>query len=134
MSTASSRVVVDLDVSGPTISRHLYGHFAEHLGRCIYGGFYVGADSDLPNEGGIRSIYWLILGFTGFIFLLVEVALVVFIVRYRSRGRGREVEGPPALGAQRRARIVVHATDADGVRVHTNGYGGEWLPGLLYIG
>ena len=51
-----------------------------------------------PNEGGIRSIYWLILGFTGFIFLLVEVALVVFIVRYRSRGRGREVEGPQVIG------------------------------------
>ena len=27
-----------------------------------------------PNESGIRSIYWLILGFTGFIFLLVEAA------------------------------------------------------------
>ena len=51
-----------------------------------------------PNEGGIRSIYWLILGFTGFIFLVVEVALVVFIVRYRSRGRGREVEGPQVIG------------------------------------
>ncbi|MEW9551913.1 alpha-N-arabinofuranosidase [Nonomuraea sp. NPDC050783] len=46
--------VINLDVTGPVISRHLYGHFAEHLGRCIYGGFYVGEDSDLPNEGGIR--------------------------------------------------------------------------------
>jgi len=46
--------VIDLDVPGPAISRHLYGHFAEHLGRCIYGGFYVGEDSDLPHEGGIR--------------------------------------------------------------------------------
>ena len=49
-----ARVVIDLDVPGPTINRHLYGHFAEHLGRCIYGGFYVGEDSDIPNEGGIR--------------------------------------------------------------------------------
>ncbi|WP_020392270.1 alpha-N-arabinofuranosidase [Kribbella catacumbae] len=55
MSNASaSRVVIDLDVPGPTISRHLYGHFAEHLGRCVYDGFYVGESSDLPNEGGIR--------------------------------------------------------------------------------
>ena len=37
--------VLDLDLPGPTISRHVYGHFAEHLGRCIYGGFYVGEDS-----------------------------------------------------------------------------------------
>jgi alpha-N-arabinofuranosidase len=47
-------VVVDLDVTGPTISKHLYGHFAEHLGRCIYGGFWVGEDSPIPNEGGLR--------------------------------------------------------------------------------
>ena len=51
---APTRAVIDLDVPGPTISRHLYGHFAEHLGRCIYGGFWVGEDSDIPNEGGIR--------------------------------------------------------------------------------
>ncbi len=30
-----ARVVIDLDLPGATISRHLYGHFAEHLGRCI---------------------------------------------------------------------------------------------------
>ena len=46
--------VLDLDLPGPTINRHVYGHFAEHLGRCIYGGFFVGEDSELPNEGGIR--------------------------------------------------------------------------------
>lgn len=51
---STARAVIDLDVPGPTISRHLYGHFAEHLGRCIYGGFWVGEDSDIPNEGGIR--------------------------------------------------------------------------------
>lgn len=50
----SLRAVIDLDVEGPRISKHLYGHFAEHLGRCIYGGFYVGEDSAIPNEGGIR--------------------------------------------------------------------------------
>lgn len=54
MTTTFARAVIDLDVPGATISRHLYGHFAEHLGRCIYGGFWVGEDSDIPNEGGIR--------------------------------------------------------------------------------
>lgn len=54
-----ARIVIDLDVTGPVISRHLYGHFAEHLGRCIYGGFYVGEPEQsnagpIPNEGGIR--------------------------------------------------------------------------------
>ena len=50
-----ARVVIDLDLPGPTISRHIYGHFAEHLGRCIYGGFYVGEDSPIPNTRGIRN-------------------------------------------------------------------------------
>ncbi|GAA4913456.1 alpha-N-arabinofuranosidase [Nesterenkonia rhizosphaerae] len=52
-STASA--VVNLDVPGPTISRHLYGHFAEHLGRCIYEGFWVGEESSIPHVDGIRS-------------------------------------------------------------------------------
>ncbi|BCJ47890.1 alpha-N-arabinofuranosidase [Actinoplanes ianthinogenes] len=46
--------VINVDLDGPRINRHLYGHFAEHLGRCVYGGFYVGEDSGIPNEGGIR--------------------------------------------------------------------------------
>ena len=33
----------------------IYGHFAEHLGRCIYDGFYVGEDSDIPNVRGMRT-------------------------------------------------------------------------------
>ena len=36
------------------ISREIYGHFSEHLGRCIYQGIYVGADSPIPNIHGIR--------------------------------------------------------------------------------
>lgn len=39
----------------PVISRHIYGHFAEHLGRCIYGGFYVGPESEIPNIEGLRT-------------------------------------------------------------------------------
>jgi alpha-N-arabinofuranosidase len=54
MPTSTARIVIDLDVTGPTISRHLYGHFAEHLGRCIYGGFWVGEDSPIANAGGLR--------------------------------------------------------------------------------
>ena len=50
----TTTAVINLDVPGPTISRHIYGHFAEHLGRCIYGGFWVGEDSEIPNEGGLR--------------------------------------------------------------------------------
>lgn len=51
-----------------------------------------------PNGDRIDDIYWLVLGITGAVFLLVEIALVVFIVRFRSRGRGREIEGPQIRG------------------------------------
>ncbi|WP_337059867.1 alpha-N-arabinofuranosidase [Kineococcus sp. G2] len=48
------QAVLDVDLPGPRINRHLYGHFAEHLGHCVYGGFWVGEDSEVPNEAGIR--------------------------------------------------------------------------------
>lgn len=36
------------------ISRYIYGHFSEHLGRCIYEGLYVGENSQIPNKNGMR--------------------------------------------------------------------------------
>lgn len=37
------------------INPEVYGSFAEHLGRCIYNGIFVGKDSDIPNTDGIRN-------------------------------------------------------------------------------
>ncbi len=38
------------------ISKHIYGHFAEHLGRCIYNGIYVGEENKIvPNTDGVRN-------------------------------------------------------------------------------
>lgn len=37
------------------INPEIYGHFSEHLGRCIYNGIYVGEDSSIPNVRGIRT-------------------------------------------------------------------------------
>ncbi|MEP6976478.1 MAG: cytochrome c oxidase subunit II [Thermoleophilia bacterium] len=54
-----------------------------------------------PNADRIRDSYWLILGFTGAVFVLVESALVVVILRFRGRGRPREVEGPQIHGSTR---------------------------------
>ena len=55
-------------------------------------------DADSPSAERIRDIYWLLVGVGAFIFLLVTVPLLVFIVRYRSRGRDRAVEGPQVRG------------------------------------
>ena len=37
------------------INKDIYGHFAEHLGRCIYNGIFVGKNSKIPNVNGMRS-------------------------------------------------------------------------------
>ncbi len=37
------------------ISKDIYGHFSEHLGRCIYNGIYVGENSEIPNINGMRT-------------------------------------------------------------------------------
>lgn len=41
--------------TGETIPAAIYGQFSEHLGRCIYGGLWVGKDSKVPNVEGYRA-------------------------------------------------------------------------------
>ena len=48
-------LTINVDPGRHMISKDIYGHFAEHLGRCIYGGFWVGPDSPIPNTRGIRD-------------------------------------------------------------------------------
>jgi alpha-N-arabinofuranosidase len=50
-----NRIVVGAAGTGIKIDRNIYGHFAEHLGRCIYEGIWVGEDSPIPNIRGIRK-------------------------------------------------------------------------------
>lgn len=52
MSDAALRVWPALPKA--TIRPELYGHFAEHLGRCVYEGIWVGAKSRVPHENGVR--------------------------------------------------------------------------------
>jgi cytochrome c oxidase subunit II len=54
-----------------------------------------------PNATHIQHAYWLIFGFTAAVFVLVESLLVIFIVKYRSRGRPRAVEGAQVHGHPR---------------------------------
>ncbi|MFZ0429789.1 MAG: alpha-N-arabinofuranosidase [Acidobacteriota bacterium] len=51
----TNKLIVDADQGQHTINPNIYGHFAEHLGRSIYGGIYVGEDSPIPNTHGIRN-------------------------------------------------------------------------------
>jgi alpha-N-arabinofuranosidase len=52
---AQNKLTVNADQGRETISKHIYGHFSEHLGHCIYGGYWVGEDSPIPNTRGIRN-------------------------------------------------------------------------------
>lgn len=49
-----STIKINTTVNKSKIDRNIYGHFAEHLGRCIYEGIWVGEDSKIPNTRGMR--------------------------------------------------------------------------------
>ena len=52
---SKTHIVVNADLGKEKISRHIYGHFSEHLGHCIYGGYWVGEDASISNTRGIRN-------------------------------------------------------------------------------
>jgi alpha-L-arabinofuranosidase len=56
-STVSYKATVAIRLDQPrwTINRNIYGHFAEHLGRLIYEGLWVGEQSPIPNTRGLRN-------------------------------------------------------------------------------
>ena len=52
----SATLTVDTEAGEHEISRHIYGHFAEHLGRNIYDGFFVGEENKvISNTAGVRN-------------------------------------------------------------------------------
>src|SRR5438132_12968851 len=56
-STEPSRasLIIHADQPKGTINRNIYGQFAEHLGRLVYGGLWVGEDLPIPNTRGLRN-------------------------------------------------------------------------------
>ena len=52
---AQSKLTLHTEQAESKINKEIYGHFAEHLGHCIYGGIYVGENSDIPNVRGFRD-------------------------------------------------------------------------------
>ncbi len=52
---AQNDISIQVDKGKDIINKNIYGHFAEHLGHCIYGGLYVGDNNTkIPNKDGIR--------------------------------------------------------------------------------
>ena len=50
-----NKIIIKEDAGKIKIDKNIYGHFAEHLGNCIYGGFWVGENSKIPNIRGLRK-------------------------------------------------------------------------------
>jgi alpha-L-arabinofuranosidase len=50
-----AKIIINTDIKKGKINKNIYGHFSEHLGRCIYEGIWVGKDSPIPNTDGIRN-------------------------------------------------------------------------------
>ena len=50
-----AKLYINPNVKLSTINKDIYGHFSEHLGRCIYEGLYVGENSEIPNINGMRT-------------------------------------------------------------------------------
>lgn len=50
-----SRLIINTAEKKDRINKNIYGNFSEHLGRCIYGGIFVGEDSKIPNTNGMRN-------------------------------------------------------------------------------
>lgn len=52
----SQRVKIRADSEIGLVRPELHGHFAEHLGACVYGGIWVGRGSPIPNVNGYRKL------------------------------------------------------------------------------
>ena len=50
-----NQLFINTKVTKGHIRKEIQGNFSEHLGRCIYGGVYVGENSDIPNVNGMRT-------------------------------------------------------------------------------
>jgi alpha-N-arabinofuranosidase len=55
MNAQQNTITLNPEKATTIINRNIYGHFAEHLGHCIYEGIWVGEKSSVPNTRGIRN-------------------------------------------------------------------------------
>lgn len=55
MGIKMTKLYINPNIKKGHINKEIYGHFSEHLGRCIYEGIFVGENSSIPNTNGMRN-------------------------------------------------------------------------------
>jgi len=55
MAAEKHRITIRPEILLGKIAPAVYGHFIEHLGKCVYDGIWVGEESEIPNVRGIRK-------------------------------------------------------------------------------
>jgi alpha-N-arabinofuranosidase len=56
LSGQTAKLTLHIPDAKTIINKNIYGHFAEHLGHCIYDGIYVGdSNTVIPNTEGVRN-------------------------------------------------------------------------------
>jgi cytochrome c oxidase subunit II len=71
------------------------------VARLIAASGLTPVDPDSPNTERIEDLYWFVGFWAALVLLSVAVPLVIFVARYRSRGRSRAIEGPQVHGSTR---------------------------------
>jgi cytochrome c oxidase subunit II len=71
------------------------------VARLITASGLTPVDPDSPNTERIEDLYWFVGFWAALVLLSVAVPLVIFVARYRSRGRSRAIEGPQVHGSTR---------------------------------
>ncbi len=99
MNAAASPLHLSIATDCPEtrIPRELYGHFAEHLGTCIYGGIWVGEDSAIPHTRGLRTDV-----------LTALKQLSIPVLRWPGGCFADEYHWQDGIGPERRAMINNH--------------------------
>ena len=69
-------------------------------GTALAGNGGIAPPAETPQADRIQDLHWLLLGITGVIFLLVEGALIAFVIRFRNAA-GRDLEGSQIRGHTR---------------------------------
>ncbi len=108
--SATGTLTVQANAPGPIINRDIFGQFAEHLGRGIYGGVWVGRDSKIPNVRGIRSD---VVG--------ALRAIKVPVVRWPGGCFADEYHWRDGIGPANRRKVTVNTTWAGAIEPNTFG-------------